>query len=119
MQPLHLFHCWRLRPLSKADASFLEIFPNLPEVRRYLYDGKAQTKADIAALLAENEQFEPNWLGFWLIATDTYGEVCMIGLFQNPVRPKENPRLPSELCPGLLAGEDGPRLPTLQTCFDR
>lgn len=80
---------------------------------------QGQTKADIAALLAENEQFEPDWLGFWLIATDAYGEVCMIGLFQNPVRPKENPRSPSELFPELPVAEDGQCLPSPQTDFDQ
>ncbi len=80
MQPLLQFHGGRLRPTTKFDAGFLLEFLNIPEVRRYLCDGKIQTKADVSALLTENERFETDGLGLWLIETDTHGEVGMAGL---------------------------------------
>lgn len=66
--------------MHKSDTGYLLKLLNLPEVRRYLCDGKVQKQADIAALLAENEQYESGVLGLWLIETQTHGDVGMVGL---------------------------------------
>ena len=80
MLPVLRFHRGWLRPVSRADAGFLRGLLNEPEVRRYLCDDKALTEFEVSALLSENEVFEADGLGLWVIETDTLGAVGLAGL---------------------------------------